>query len=82
MIYELVSGAMTQIEAIYRHGVFQPLAPVALEENQRVRLSVEIPPPESAQRWLKDVRELHRRTIARHGVLPDSTIDIAADRLR
>lgn len=73
---------MTRIEAVYRHGVFQPLEPVELEENQRVRLDVQIPGAESIQRWLEEVRELQRRTVARHGVLPDSTADIAADRTR
>ena len=73
---------MSQIEAIYRHGVFQPLEPVELEENQRVRLNVQIPGADSIQRWLEEVRELQRRTVARRGVLPDSTEDIATDRMR
>ena len=32
---------MTQIDAIFRNGVFKPLQEVNLPENQRVRLSVQ-----------------------------------------
>src|SRR5438132_908310 len=34
---------MSHVEAIYRRGVFQPLQPVDLNEDQRVRLSIEPP---------------------------------------
>ncbi|HZZ44436.1 MAG TPA: antitoxin AF2212-like protein [Tepidisphaeraceae bacterium] len=33
---------MSHIEAIYRHGVFEPLNPVNLQEDQRVQLSIEL----------------------------------------
>lgn len=32
---------MSHVEAIHRHGAFEPLGPVNLEEEQRVRLSIE-----------------------------------------
>jgi predicted DNA-binding antitoxin AbrB/MazE fold protein len=31
-----------RIDAIYQDGVFKPLAPVPLPENQRVRLKIEL----------------------------------------
>ena len=37
---------MSQIEAIYRHGVFEPLQPVDLQEEQRVTLDIVETPPQ------------------------------------
>ena len=74
---------MSQIEAIYRHGVFEPLEPVSdLEEEQRVRLSIERTEKETIETWLKGVRELQAAIFKRHGFLPDSTLGIAEDRMR
>jgi predicted DNA-binding antitoxin AbrB/MazE fold protein len=73
---------MSQVEAIYRHGVFEPLQPVHLPEEQRVRLSIEPAEKEAVQAWLESVRELHGEIIARRGHLPDSAAGIAEDRLR
>jgi predicted DNA-binding antitoxin AbrB/MazE fold protein len=70
---------MKTVEAIYSGGVFKPIEPLTLPENQRVRLTVE---PVSAVGWLDAVREFQRQVVANHGVLPDSTPDIAADRRR
>ncbi len=73
---------MTQVEAIYHDGIFQPLQNVGLKENQRVRLSVQ--PLEAADilDWLARVREHREQIYARAGYLPDSTLDIAEDRMR
>jgi predicted DNA-binding antitoxin AbrB/MazE fold protein len=73
---------MTHVEAIYRHGTFQPLEPVHFSEEQRVRLSIEPAVVESADSWLKRVRELQSAIVQRIGLLSDSTSGIAADRLR
>lgn len=74
---------MAQIEAIYQGGVFKPLGEVKLPENQRVRLNVEpIDDAAYALAWLARVREMHRQFIEKHGYLPDSTPDIAEDRMR
>lgn len=73
---------MSTVEAIFTSGVFKPLSEVALADNQRVRLTIEptgAPPPPS---WLEMVREFQRQLVANHGVLPDSTPEIAADRRR
>ena len=35
------NAGMNQIEAIYENGVFRPLGPVELRDNELVRLSVE-----------------------------------------
>jgi len=73
---------MSHVEAVYRHGVFQPLGPVNLAEDQRVRLSIEPAGLVTPQSWLRDVRQVQDDVIKRQGVLPDSTLEIAADRQR
>jgi predicted DNA-binding antitoxin AbrB/MazE fold protein len=73
---------MSQIEAVFQHGVFRPLGPVYLADNQRVRLNIEMAHEESAQSWLQQVRRLQAELVGRVGVLPDSARDIAEDRLR
>ena len=73
---------MGQIEAIYRDGAFQPLVPIHLRENQRVRLTVQAVEAVDTEGWLADVRRRQQRMVEQHGFLPDSTPDIAADRLR
>ena len=73
---------MNQIEAIYQDGVFKPLGPVELKENERVRLSVEPVARPDLLAWLKRVQKNRAEFISKHGYLPDSTPDIAEDRLR
>jgi predicted DNA-binding antitoxin AbrB/MazE fold protein len=73
---------MSHIEAIYRHGVFEPLEPVNLQEEQRVRLSIEPAEKETLEAWLERVRELREAIYQRQGFLPDSTPGIAEDRMR
>ena len=73
---------MVQVEAVYRNGAFQPLVPTNLSENQRVRLTVQEVEPCDAEEWLARVRQWHEQMIAENRILPDSTPDIAADRLR
>ncbi len=73
---------MAQIEAIYQGGVFKPLGEVKLAENQRVTINVQPIEPEDIKTWLARVLELQRELFERHGYLPDSTPDIAEDRMR
>jgi predicted DNA-binding antitoxin AbrB/MazE fold protein len=75
---------MSQIEAIYRHGVFEPLEPVDLKEEQRVRLSIEPADKAAIEEWLIRVRALQKEILDRRGgePLPDSTPGIAEDRMR
>lgn len=73
---------MSHIQAIYRRGVFEPLEPVDLPEEQRVQLNFDVAEKPSIEAWLADVAALHARFLSRHGPLPDSTPDIAADRMR
>jgi predicted DNA-binding antitoxin AbrB/MazE fold protein len=73
---------MTRVDAVYQHGVFKPLEPVCLEENQRVALSVEPIQKEDALAWAERVSRVREEAAARCGILPDSTLDIAADRMR
>jgi predicted DNA-binding antitoxin AbrB/MazE fold protein len=73
---------MSQIEAIYRHGVFEPLEPVNLQEEQRVRLSIEPADKETPEAWLERVQKRRETIFQEQGFFPDSTKDIAEDRAR
>jgi predicted DNA-binding antitoxin AbrB/MazE fold protein len=73
---------MSHVEAVFRHGVFEPLEPVRLAEEQRVRLSIEPAGAQTPQSWLSAVQKLQAGVIERQGPLPAITADIAADRLR
>jgi predicted DNA-binding antitoxin AbrB/MazE fold protein len=78
-----MEGRMTyHIDAIYQGGVFRPLEPVDLSENQRVSLSVEASQRENALAWIEDASRFREEVAARCGILSDSTLDIAADRAR
>jgi len=76
------NARMNQIEAIYENGVFRPLGPVELRDKERVRLSVEPVARPDMLEWLERVRKHRQEFVAKHGFLPDSTPDIAEDRLR
>jgi predicted DNA-binding antitoxin AbrB/MazE fold protein len=75
---------MSQIEAIYRHGVFEPLEPVNLKEEQRVRLRIEMADKDATEAWFKRAAALREEILKRRGgePLPDSTPGIAEDRMR
>ena len=86
----------TTVDAIYKDGSFLPLTPVALCENERVQLDVKQAMDESKtfvrtymnpesiplDVWMKAARKRHADFVAKHGFLPDSTTDIAKERLR
>jgi len=73
---------MSTVEAIYAGGVFKPLGEVSVPENQRVRLTIEPAAAADVSSWLDEVKQFQQQIISQHGVLPDSTPDIAADRRR
>jgi predicted DNA-binding antitoxin AbrB/MazE fold protein len=73
---------MTHVEAIYQQGVFRPLEPVPLSDDQRVRLSIETMQEQSLRSWMQSAEALQDSIRQRHGVFPDSTPDIAANRLQ
>jgi predicted DNA-binding antitoxin AbrB/MazE fold protein len=73
---------MSRIEAIYRRGVFEPLEPVQLGEEQRVQLTFELADHETRLAWLNHVKAIQAAILARQGVLADSSAEIAADRVR
>ncbi|HEX5470788.1 MAG TPA: antitoxin family protein [Lacipirellulaceae bacterium] len=73
---------MSHIEAIYRGGVFEPLGPVDLSEDQRVHLSFEPANGQAWLDWLEQVRAAQTEILAKNRILPDSATDIAADRRR
>jgi predicted DNA-binding antitoxin AbrB/MazE fold protein len=72
---------MTAVEAVYQNGVFEPVHPVDLPENQRVRLDVR-PVDAAALAWFAEMRLARERVAAKYGLFPDTTPDIAADRRR
>jgi predicted DNA-binding antitoxin AbrB/MazE fold protein len=76
------NSIMTQVEAIYQNGVFKPLRGVELPENQRVRLSFQPIDAGDVRAWLTRVQQRQQEMIAQGGYLPDSTLDIAEDRMR
>ena len=73
---------MAEVDAIYQSGVFKPLGPVGLHDNQRVRLSIHSIEKGDVRAWLDEIRGLQQRIIAERGFFPDSATDVAADRLR
>jgi predicted DNA-binding antitoxin AbrB/MazE fold protein len=73
---------MNQIEAIYQGGVFKPLKAIGLKENQHVRLMIQPIEDEDIANWLAQMQERQRETVAKRGFYPDTTSDIAEDRLR
>ena len=73
---------MSIVEASYQAGVFKPLKEIRLPENQRVFLNVRTPTVQDVGAWLAEVRELQQRISAERGCFPDSTLDIAGNRVR
>jgi len=73
---------MTQVDAIYQGGVLKPLTELGLRENQRVRLEIRTIEDMNALDWLARVQKRQAEIIASQGYFPDSTADIAEDRLR
>jgi len=73
---------MSVIEAVYRHGVFEPLGPVNLKEEQRVEVHVAPAGKDGLETWIRKTQARQAEFIKKHGLLPDSTPDIAADRMR
>lgn len=53
-----------------------------MPENQRVLLSVQTPAKQDTATWLAEVQEMQQRIVSARGYFPDSTTDIAADRMR
>ena len=62
---------MTQIDAVFEHGVFRPIEPISLPEQTRVIVAV---PDATSVSRLPDIREIlsrrhtsgHADTAARH----------------
>ena len=73
---------MSQVDAVSQDGVFKPLTPVVLPENQRVHLEVQPVEGDEMLAWMEEVKQIQQPIIQRCGYLPDSTPDIAEDRLR
>jgi predicted DNA-binding antitoxin AbrB/MazE fold protein len=70
------------IQAIFRHGVFEPLEPVNLSEEQRVHINIVPETKPTLEAWFDETQATHARFLREHGPLPDSTPGISADRMR
>ena len=75
---------MTQVKAVSRHENIEPLEPVQLKfaEKSHVVLKISSASKEDALEWMRRVRKIREQIREREGVLPDSTPDIAEDRMR
>ena len=77
---------MTQtIEATYQGGIFKPEGDVSLNENQRVRLTIQpIVENMDALEWLERVQRHRQEILDRRGgePFPDSAPETAEDRMR
>jgi predicted DNA-binding antitoxin AbrB/MazE fold protein len=73
---------MSVIEAVFRHGVFEPLEPVQLPEEQRVQVHISPAVKAPFETWLRKTHARQADFVRKHGVLPDSSPDIAEDRRR
>ncbi len=73
---------MQTIDAVFTGGKFEPLGPVNLPENERVRLTFQRSDPAAALKWFEEAEAACDRMRLQFGVLPDCAPDIAADRRR
>lgn len=73
---------MTTVKAIDQEGVFKPVQPVDLSETRRVQLEGRPVSEVEVQAWLDQLRQTRARLQAEYGTFPDSTPDIAEDRIR
>jgi predicted DNA-binding antitoxin AbrB/MazE fold protein len=78
----------TTVEAVYQGGVFKPVRPVDLPENQLVQLGIEpMREPASdyiaeARVWLEGMRQARQELFDKYGMFTDSTELIREDRKR
>lgn len=73
---------MTHISAIFQNGVFKPLEPVTLPENQHVQIYVDPSGKEDPWDWFNRVCARQQTIAQREGMTFDSAVEIAKDRNR
>ena len=72
----------TTMEAVVENGLLRPLQNLPFADRERVMIRVErIESPDVAG-WLAAVDRHQKSVLDREGILPDSTLDIAEDRMR
>lgn len=71
-----------QLEAIVENGVLRPLDRLPFAEQQHVWVRVEPLEAHDVRRWLAQVVRHQKAVLDRQPPLPDSSQDIAEDRLR
>lgn len=72
---------MMHVQAVYQNGVFKPLSPLTISENQIVELSIH-PPREMTPDWVAHLREVREQLGRGKPLFPDSALEIAQDRQR
>ena len=72
---------MNIIQAIYQNGVFRPLGPLSISENQIVELSIQ-PARKDIPDWILYLRGVREGIAAGKPLFPDSALEIAKDRQR
>ena len=73
---------MTTVEAVYQNGLLRLLTPVPLAENQRVSIDIKPSKEMDLESWYQLAKSFREQMQAKYGTYPDSTFDIATDRLR
>ena len=73
---------MAHLEAIVENGLLRPMQRLPFAEHQRVWVRVEPIGSRDVTGWLASVERHQHAVLTRCGVLPDSTSDIAEDRMR
>lgn len=71
-----------QLEAIVENGLLRPLDRLPFFDQQHVWVRVEALEDHDVQQWLTGVMQHQQSVLLRVPHLPDSTSDIAEDRLR
>lgn len=69
------------VDAVFQNGVFKPIQPVQLSENENVRLVVQSQSSQQAALdWLKQLRATRQELRQKYGSLPDSLALITEER--
>lgn len=72
---------MTQVQAVYQNGVFKPLSPLTIAENEIVELSIRQTHAEVPD-WIARLRNVREQISQGKPFFPDSASEIAEDRQR
>jgi len=69
------------VQAVYQNGVFRPLSPLSISENEIVELSIQ-PMRADVPDWILRLRNVREHISRGKPLFPDSAVEIAEDRQR